>query len=254
MLHQGIYKRSISLVFAVFQPLVEAADILTAKALDDDDHHILLALHERIRRGMDRRIDGIELLLRIVIRHYEYWLVDGTDDGERSIQYDGSLLRTVYILIGIADGDRANCRGETSTHTCYAERYKHRQTKKMNAIISQQSLWLIRTGSLNWQLALWHAIKKPQACYQDDANQHQIPMVENLNTKDSTQILLVSKLREHGNRGTARGVFKINTIHQIGYNADGIADYEHPLRHLLIPVPLLVMDRKSIKSAYRALV
>ena len=69
MLHQGIDKRSISLVLAVFQPLVEAADILTAKALDDDDHHILLALYERIRRGMDRRIDGIELLLRIVIRH-----------------------------------------------------------------------------------------------------------------------------------------------------------------------------------------
>ena len=179
---------------------------------------------------MDRRIDGIELLLRIVIRYYEDWLVDGTDDGERSIQYDGSLLRTVYILIGIADGDRANCRGETTTHTCYAERNEHRQTKKMNAIISQQSLWLIRTGSLNWQLALWHAIKKPQACYQDDANQHQIPMVENLNTKDSTQILLVSKLREHGDRGTARGVFKINTIHQIGYNADGI----------LIPLPFSI--------------
>lgn len=150
MLHQGIDKRSISLVLAVFQPFVEAADILTTKALDDNDHHILLALHERIRRDMDRRIDGIELLLRIVIRYYEYWLVDGTDDGERSIQYDGSLLRTVYILIGIADGDRANCRGETSTHTCYAERNEHRQTKKMNAIISQQSLWLIRTGSLNW--------------------------------------------------------------------------------------------------------
>ena len=125
MLHQRVNKRSISLVLAVFQPLVKATNILTAKALDDDDHHILLTLHERIRRCMDRRIDGIQLLLCIVIRYYEDRLVDGTDDGERSIQHDGSLLRTVYILIGIADGDRTNCRGETSTHTCYTERHEN---------------------------------------------------------------------------------------------------------------------------------
>lgn len=125
MLHQRINKRSISLVLTVFQPLIEAADILTAEALDNDDHHILLALYERIRRGMDRRIDGIQLLLRIVIRYYEDWLIDSADDGERSIQHDGSLLRTLHILIGIADGDRTNCRGETSTHTCYAERHEN---------------------------------------------------------------------------------------------------------------------------------
>lgn len=80
MLHQRVNKRCITLILATIEPLIEAANIFSSETLYDDYHNVLLALNKRIRRMMDRRIDGIELLFCIVVWHLEDGLVDGTDN------------------------------------------------------------------------------------------------------------------------------------------------------------------------------
>ena len=124
MLHQRVGERSISFVFTTFEPFIKSTYIFTTEAFDDDNHYILLASYERIARSVDRRIYLIELLLRIVVRHNEYRFAYGADDRERSVQYYSSLLRTVYILIGIANGDRAHSGSEATTYASHTQRNK----------------------------------------------------------------------------------------------------------------------------------
>ena len=172
MLHQRVNKRSISLVLAVFQPFVEAADILTAEAFYNDHHYVFLALHQRIRRMMNRRIDGIKLLLCIVVWHLKDRFINSTNEREWSIEHDGCLLRALHILISIADGNRANGCSESASHTCNTERHKDNKTNCLHGIVSCHRFQPVGTLHCLGTLALGHAVEIPQRKYQRHTDEY----------------------------------------------------------------------------------
>ena len=73
---------------------------------------------------MKGRINARHLLFILIIAgNGEDILSDGTDEGKGGVEYQGGIQRTLYILIGVRQGDRTDGSGETSTHACYAEGY-----------------------------------------------------------------------------------------------------------------------------------
>ena len=172
MLHQRVNKRCITLILATIEPLIEAANILSTEAFYNDHHYVFLALHQRIRRMMDRRIDGIELLFCIVVWHLKDRFINSTNEREWSIEHDGCLLRTFHILVGIADGDGAHGCGESASHTCNTERHKDNKTNCLYYIISCHRFQSVGTLHSLGALALGHAVEIPQCSYQHHADEY----------------------------------------------------------------------------------
>ena len=172
MLHQRVNKRCITLILATIEPLIEAANILSAETLYDDYHNVLLALNKRIRRMMDRRIDGIKLLLCIVVWHLKDRFINSTNEREWSIEHDGCLLRALHILVGIADGDGTHGCSESASHTCNTERHKDNKTNRLHGIVSCHRFQSVGTLHSLRTLALGHAVEIPQCCYQHHADEY----------------------------------------------------------------------------------
>ena len=77
---------------------------------------------ERGERIVDGGVDGLHLLfILIIVGHGEDGLADGAVEGEGGVEHEGGLYGTVYILVGIGDGDGAHGSGEATTDACHHE-------------------------------------------------------------------------------------------------------------------------------------
>ena len=103
--------------------MVIGTDKLAGKALDNNDDNIL---GTEGRRGVRRLVDGYEDLLHLrlarkVFGYLESVCVDGADEGERCIEHDAGLRRTVAVVVGIGNGDGSDITRPASTHACHTE-------------------------------------------------------------------------------------------------------------------------------------
>ena len=230
--NQGIEEWGITFI------LIQCTNIFTTEALDNHHHHILLAEWDAVRGKLtDRRIDLVQLSFLKVVGDDKYILADGTNQRERSVQDQCRIFRTVYVLVGIADGDRAHGFRKASPHPSDTQRDEQQQGQNLDTVILHP-----RLDSYH---LLRHDIKLAKSDNQDDCQQDQIPMVQQFHSKYTSQISFVTELAEDGCRGASSRVLEIDSIRQIDADGQGIDYHKHPLCQLLPTCPFLVMKRKK---------
>ena len=84
-----------------------------------------------------------------------------------------------------------------------------------------------------------------------DANEYQIPMVQQFRTKYAAQVVIMTELLKHRCRGTATCVFEIDGIGQVDHHRQAVEDHEHPFGHCLPTVSLLEVKRQEHKNGIK---
>ena len=152
---------------------------------------------------MNRSIDCFKLGLRTeVAGHGKDILTDGTNERKRGVQHQGSVSRTLYILVGIRNGDRTHSRSKATTHASHTQGHGQKQRHCARDIVS---------NGLSPEAR--HRIQAPKNEHEHDKQQHQIPMAKNLGQEDSPKIAFVLELSKHGGGGAPHGVLEIDRVH-----------------------------------------
>ena len=129
-------------------------------------------------------IDGLHLLfILIVIRYHEDCLTNGAIEREGSIQYEGCLDRTVYVLIGIGDGDGSYSSGKASSDTCHHEGGNGCQREKYREGVGPGTQAFPLQASLDIQF--------PHTPYQEGESDDEIPMMDGFREEDRTEVSFV---------------------------------------------------------------
>ena len=180
---ERIHVWGVAAVLTVLEGFVQGTDVFTSEALDDKDDNVFFS-KARIVGMVHRAINGRHLLLiLIVIGHHKDRFADGAIEREGRIQHQGSLDRTVYILIGIGDGDRSYSGGKASSDTCHHEGGEGNQREKYYEGIGPG------TQTFPFQACL--DIQFPYAPDEEGENDDEIPMMEGLCEEDRTEVSFV---------------------------------------------------------------
>ena len=116
----------VAFVLSVLQILVQCAKIFASHALYNQYNDILLFSERPFPGsccGMDGGINLCHLLLAAeILGHHECCRANGAIDGERCVEHQCSIDRTVHILVGIRDGDGTYSLAESTTDACHDKR------------------------------------------------------------------------------------------------------------------------------------
>ena len=216
LLSQTVDKRRVALVVAVLQILVVTAHKLPRKTLNYQHHNVfaLVVDIERIHHGLvERGVDTLEFVNAVIFGIHKSLLIDGANDGKRRIQNKRCLNRAFYVLIGIADGDRARTAVDAATNAHYRHHSHHSKKHHPKRIIFDE------TKDIPLRLETQRiAIQLPQNPNQNRRRQYQIPLAQRLLAQNLTDIVFVFKLLKNARRAPAFSPLKITGIHQIGNN------------------------------------
>ena len=121
-----------------------------------------------------------------------------------------------------------------ATHAQYAGKD---ETEHLQRIVPhERSLLNIDAG---------HEIKSPKRIDQHHSHQHQIPVAQQLDTKDSTQIVFAGKLLKDAGRCALERVLEVHRVCQTNGDGHHINHHIHPFAHLVVGHILLPVQRKQ---------
>ena len=160
---EPVYVRCVSLVFAAEEIAVEAADVFSSEALDNQDHDVLLVRKaysgsrgwSLVLHPVDRIVDfTCSLQGGEVFGNDKVRLAYRADKGKGGVEYQGAVCRPFHVLVGVADGDRAHSRLQTAPATGHcqdgSDRQAHKQLRRIGRPLAQAFIAVV--------VSTWHYI------------------------------------------------------------------------------------------------
>ncbi len=224
---------------AAISAVIKRAYKLGGKTLHDEYHHILMPLYSRVgSRMMQRCVHAVKFRTCCEIgRHHRRTFTNGAYERERCVEHNIGLSRTCGKLMCVAHGDGAR-RGEEcgSPHTPYGYDSHGRYRYDID------SPFLPRLRS-ETQRCL--TIEPPQTPDDDSGQQHEIPVIDNLDAEDASYIVLVAKLVECTGSDAVMSERIIHAVAEIEHHGYGVGyEISHPRDHTVCPVAAGSRKRK----------
>ena len=229
----------VALIGAAVEVAVVETEIFAAETFENEHDDVLLLHRSGIGCGtVDGVEDGVDLgLVLKPVGQGEVVLPDRADEAEGRVEHNACLGRLVAIVVGVADGDGADVACPSATHPCDAEGHEDEDGQQTCAQMHAP----VETGGV----ATGGVVAEPEQQDDGGGEEQEVPVMQELDADDFTDVSFVAELVEHGRSRAAQGEGEIDRVGDVGDEGQCVHhDKEQPTR-AMPAAPLLQMQRKE---------
>ena len=242
---QGVEELGVALVCAAILVLVVEPGIFHGEALHDEDHHVEF-LHLTACRMLisDRVEDAVQFFLGEELRVFVASLVNGGEQRERRVQYDGRLQRLFAVNVGGILSQGVHFQPETASQSSQREQHRDDEEKDVRWVVNDVFSIIV----LVFVLLDGVIVEKDDAQDHQDSEKPHFPVASHAVQENLAQIALSAELRKDGRRGSTSAELEVNDIRHVDHDSEDVDDEENDFDHFLVLHRIAVFDGQELEE------